>query len=143
MVVLSQKLKALKCKLKVWNKEIFGYVNSNVQNAMQHLELVQHQIDSVGYSDTLIEQERSMQIDLDKALCFQEQFWSEKSRLQWHTSGDRNIQFIHKVTKFRSVTKQITMLKSRDSVLDNSKDIEQHVVTYFEDPTEGPDCGRI
>lgn len=30
MAILSQKLKALKKELKVWNKEVFGYVNLKV-----------------------------------------------------------------------------------------------------------------
>lgn len=132
MVVLSQKLKNLNNKLKEWNKSVFGHVNANVQAAMPQLEGVQQQIDTDGYSDLLMGQEKAAQVELEKALTFQEQYWQEKSRVQWHSYGDRNTQFFHKMTKLRNVTKQISQLKSGDLVLDNFKDIEQHEANYFE-----------
>lgn len=55
MVVLNHKLKALKLKLKDWNKRIFGDVNLNVQHIMQKLDTVQADIDERGYSDELMD----------------------------------------------------------------------------------------
>lgn len=38
MSVLSQKLKALKLRLKDWNKLVFGNVNERVKSAMVELD---------------------------------------------------------------------------------------------------------
>lgn len=59
MVILSNKLKSLKLKLKHWNRTIFGDVNSNVKLAMQQLDVIQKQIDEEGYSDSLMDHEKA------------------------------------------------------------------------------------
>lgn len=38
MFILNQKLKLLKNKLKVWNKNTFGNVHDKVKNSMANLE---------------------------------------------------------------------------------------------------------
>lgn len=132
MVILSKKLQALKLKLKVWNKSIFGDVNLNVKSAMQKLDSVQQQIDVHNHSDALFELEKNAQVDLEKALHFQEVFWQEKARLNWHLQGDMNTQFFHKMVKVRNVTKQMSMLKHDGEIISSTSQIENHVVSYFE-----------
>ncbi|CAK8576871.1 unnamed protein product [Lathyrus sativus] len=51
MFVLAAKLKFLKEKLKVWNKECFGNVQDNVKMAELALENIQHHIDTDGHTD--------------------------------------------------------------------------------------------
>jgi len=51
MFVLSSKLKSLKAKLKVWNKEVFGNVHSFVKDNEQKLEEIQNQIHISGHND--------------------------------------------------------------------------------------------
>lgn len=90
MFILCQKLKQVKMKLKEWNKEIFGNVNDNVNIAMQKLDSIQQEIDCHDCSDLLINHEQEAQCEFQKALHFQEELWKEKSRMHWHTQGDRN-----------------------------------------------------
>ncbi|KAE9601079.1 putative RNA-directed DNA polymerase [Lupinus albus] len=52
-----------------------------------------------------------------ETLSMKENFWREKSRLNWHTSGDRNTKFFHKVTKIRQVTKSMSLLRDEDNIL--------------------------
>lgn len=58
MVILSQKLKALKMKLKDWNIQVFGNVNHQVQSAMQSLNVIQEQIDQNGFNEDLLKKEK-------------------------------------------------------------------------------------
>lgn len=60
MFILSQKLKMLKDKLKVWNKDVFGDVHSQVSNAYKIVDEIQEKIDAQGHSDSLMEQENKM-----------------------------------------------------------------------------------
>jgi len=58
MHILCSKLKALKIKLKMWNKEIFGDIHSQVNEAEKKLENLQDQIHLAGHSDELMRQEK-------------------------------------------------------------------------------------
>jgi len=56
MFVLSQKLKYLKNKLKIWNKEVFCKVHELVAQAEFHLNHIQTQLDTICHIDTLLKQ---------------------------------------------------------------------------------------
>lgn len=129
MFILSSKLKAFKLKLKDWNANVFGNVHDRVNAAMQNLNLIQDQIDRNGYSDSPFDQEKMAQVELQQALHYQEKFWQEKARLNWHISSDRNIEYFHKLAKVRNVSKQISILKRGDELLTNSTEIESHIVS--------------
>lgn len=93
MQIMSQKLKTVKGDLKIWNKLVFGDVNLKVDQCLEDLDTIQMQLASDGYSDDLHNKEAFAQIDLQQALNYQEQFWKDKSRLNWHLYGDRNTSF--------------------------------------------------
>lgn len=93
MYILSQKLKNLKSILKAWNKESFGDVNLNVARAIKELESVEADLSSEVNSDELIVQEQLAQVGVNKVLHQQEEYWREKSRVNWHCYGDRNTAF--------------------------------------------------
>lgn len=77
-------LKNLKIVLKTWNKEKFGDVHKNVDQAVQCLEEIQKQTSENGLNEELCLQEQEAQNALNKALHFQEEYWKEKSRIKWH-----------------------------------------------------------
>jgi len=59
MFVLSQKLKSLKIKLKTWNKNVFGNVQDMVKNAEATLQQIQAQIDTLGHTYNLLNQQKA------------------------------------------------------------------------------------
>jgi len=93
MHILSTKLKLLKDKLKVWNKEIFGNIHLQVSDAEKLLSDIQAQIHTLGHTDTLMNDEKLAQTALDIALHKKETFWQEKAKLRWHVDGDRNTKY--------------------------------------------------
>jgi len=80
----------LKESLKTWNVTVFGNVHQFVRQAEQNLHDIQNQIQLTNPIDTLLNQEKMAQCELDTALERQECFWQEKARLSWHLDGDRN-----------------------------------------------------
>lgn len=131
MYVRIQKLKCLKYELKVWNKQVFGNVHFRVEQTMANLESIQAKLISQGFSDSLHFEKLDAQRSLNQALSFQESFWKKKARMNWYSDGDRNTTFFRKVTKIRNTTKQMSILKLGDSVLDKQADIENHVLDFY------------
>ncbi|XP_019430885.1 PREDICTED: uncharacterized protein LOC109338180, partial [Lupinus angustifolius] len=99
MLILSHKLNCLKNELKLWNLNVFGNIHQRVRMASEKLEIIQQSIFASGPDQSLLEHEYSAQNELVEALIVEEEFWKEKSRLNWQINGDRNTSFFHKITK--------------------------------------------
>jgi exonuclease III len=130
MFVLSQKLKNLKAKLKVWNKVTFGNVHDLVTTTELKLQQIQSQIQENGHSDALLLEEKLASASYEEALNRQEAFWKEKARLNWHLEGDRNTKYFHKLAKIKTSTKIINSLQDGETVITNQEQISEHVVNY-------------
>ncbi|XP_019460170.1 PREDICTED: uncharacterized protein LOC109359931 [Lupinus angustifolius] len=76
-------------------------------------------------------QEEVAQGGLLLALKAEEEFWKEKSRLNWELSSDRNTRYIHKIAKIRHATKSMTMLRDGDDIILDQQEIANHVLEYF------------
>ncbi|KAK2445365.1 hypothetical protein QL285_016305 [Trifolium repens] len=131
MFILTQKLKMLKTKLKVWNKTCFGNVHENVISAEQKLQQIQHQIQISGHTDALLLEEKIAANFYEDALNKQEIFWQERTRLNWHLEGDRNTKNFHRLAKIKSSTKAITSLHDGELVLTDQSQIAEHVIGYY------------
>ena len=68
MFILTSKLKNLKTKLTVWNKEVFVNVHTYVDQAEANLNHIQNQIQTLGHSDHLANQEKLANVQLEDAL---------------------------------------------------------------------------
>jgi len=129
--ILNQKLKHLKLALKTWNKNSFGDVHAHVKNAIQKVGLIQEELDISGATYDLLEQEKSAQIELEKTLDIEETFWQQKSKVQWHTQGDRNTSYSHRITKIRNASNLISSITNGDAILTDRTDISEHFVNHY------------
>ena len=129
---LQAKFRNLKTGFKLWNRNVFGDVDSQVKFAIDEVKHIQLLIDAEGFSDQLYLQDLEAQLLLTKALNFQEQIWKEKARDQNFICGDRNTAYIHRVSKIRAATKSISFLQDGENVLTDPVAIEQHIISYFQ-----------
>ncbi|XP_019413999.1 PREDICTED: uncharacterized protein LOC109325854 [Lupinus angustifolius] len=138
MSILSQKLKNLKNEFKVWNVEIFGNVHQMVKFAMAVVDSIQNYISDIGPNEEVLEEERLAKSSLLQALSTEEEFWKQKSRLEWHMNGDRNTSFFHRITKIRQISKSLSMLKNGDTMLTDQNAIASYVLDYFTNLLDAP-----
>jgi hypothetical protein len=131
MFVLCKKLKLLKDRLKVWNKETFGNVHDQLKKAEDKVNIIQETINACGHNDDLMDQEKQAQIELDIALQMENAFWQEKAKVNWSLEGDRNTSYFHRIAKIKSTTKRISALKNGDTLLSDKDDISEHIVQHF------------
>jgi hypothetical protein len=131
MFILNQKLKLLKQKLKIWNKTVFGNVHNLVEEAEEKLSSIQADIDIFGASDSLMEHQKAAQVTLENSLNIEEEFWREKSKVVWHSDGDRNTKYFHRLTKIKNTSKLINSLMNGDSIVTDPKQISSHITEHF------------
>lgn len=131
LFVLSSKLKILKDKLKIWNKEVFGNIHSYVNEAEKKLEKVQEQIQQQGHNVVVVLEEKKAQTKSEEALHRQEIYWQEKARVGWHLNGDRKSKYFHRVTKLKNKTKIISNIRHNDEIISEPLRIADHIVSYY------------
>jgi len=132
MFILNQKLKNLKHKLKFWNKNVFGNINTLVKEAEQKLISIQTDIDINGASEALLENQKSAQIDFEKAINKEEEFWKEKSNSNWHSNGDRNTRYFHRLAKIKQTSKLKNSINDGENVLTEPDQISSHITNHFQ-----------
>jgi hypothetical protein len=80
--IIKEKLKRLKESLKVWNKEVFGTVDLNIEKTVRDLNDLEEQIANGDIDPTIINSK-------EKVKHFWEQVYSkesllrQKSRMKW------------------------------------------------------------
>ncbi|KAF1879567.1 hypothetical protein Lal_00033224 [Lupinus albus] len=121
----------LKVTLKHWNINVFCNIQLKVRNAMIVVEVIQNCINDSGVDEDLLGQEVVAKHQLMEALNMKEKFWREKTRIKWHTRGDRNTNFFHKVTKIRQVTKSMSLFRDWDNILTTHDEISGCALNYF------------
>ncbi|XP_071905685.1 uncharacterized protein [Coffea arabica] len=116
-----------------WNKHIFG----NIFDVVRVAEAVVRRVEiEVGGNTSKVAQDGlyKAQADLSQALLIEEQFWSQKARMRWLHSGDRNSKFFHVVVKQRRVQSAIYRIKDlQGSWVEKDEDIANEVITFFSD----------
>lgn len=129
MYMLRKKLQNLKVSLKQWNQDIFGNIHDLVSEYMTKLKGIQQRIIVDVPTDALGSQEKDVILQLEKNQCMQEVFLSEKARLHWHVSGDRNTTFFHRIPKIKRSISVITTLKDEDSIITDPGDMKTWLST--------------
>ncbi|XP_057770942.1 uncharacterized protein LOC130990730 [Salvia miltiorrhiza] len=125
------KLKRLRKEIGVWNKEVFGNVDSSISSLMKQLETTQGKISASGYTNDLFDEEVSFQAKLNVSLTHKNCLLQQKSRANWLRDGDRNTEFFHRLTKFKKRNAPFTRLKIDGRETYDATIIENHIIDHF------------
>ncbi|XP_026400034.1 uncharacterized protein LOC113295920 [Papaver somniferum] len=120
--LIAIKLKEVKLKLKIWNKEVYGNIKTNIEECKQHMHWLQENYFNQDRSKAL---QTAMNV-LREWQDIEEKFWKIKSRDQYIKLGDKNTSYFHRTTKSRLRRNKIdTIQDSSGNWIENYQDIKQ------------------
>jgi len=102
-----------------------------VRDVVNNLSAIQSDIDLLGNNDSLMNQQKVAQIHLENTLNIEEDYWREKSKTNWHSNGDRNTKYFHRLTKIKNTSKLINNLMSGDNMISDPEEISSHITNHF------------
>ena len=129
--VLSQKLKALKADLKLWNKQVFGDVGLK----RQQLESELIAFDEKEVSSFLTTEERVLReackSELEKLVIMEEVSWRQKSRVLWLKEGDNNTKFFHQMANSHRRCNYMERVEVDGTVFEMESEVKEKVVQFY------------
>lgn len=131
MYGLLFKLKRLKKELKIWNKEVFGNIFSQIKRIEEKAFCLEQEVDLRNDPEDVRNLEdvyRQHQELMNK----EEHFWKQKAGCNWLIDGDRNTKFFHAVVMKKRKQNFITSIRGEDGqTITDMNLIQQSAVKYF------------
>ena len=104
---LKEKLKSLKADLKVWNKNVFGCLQTNQKQILKDIEI----LDVKDDNDDLEESDRIRRMELLSQLRMidnkLDSLARQKARTNWCKFGDMNSKFYHTAIRWRRLKNEV------------------------------------
>jgi len=98
--VLAKKLNLLKLKLKDWNRNVFGHLDTRMADLLEKLKLL-----DAKEQLSLTHFDRVQRFELKKELTLlcnrADIFWRQRGKQHWMQQGDQNTKIFHRVANCR------------------------------------------
>ncbi|XP_058774928.1 uncharacterized protein LOC131649188 [Vicia villosa] len=133
-------------KLKVWNKEVFGVLDLDVDKAVSSLNALDLEVANVMSGGGMGGDNREARVVASKevweSMLVREGVLRQKSRCNWIRLGDSNSRFFHSFMKGRFRRNNILSLDSDGGRLMKVEDIRREVFNHFKNCFTEPMLNR-
>ena len=136
--ILIEKLKALTPFLRSWNKEVFGQIDSEKQNAWNLIDYWDKEERGRSLSMEKEEARKEARELYKKWALLEEVSWRQKSREIWLKEGDRNTKFFHKMANAHRRRNQLNRIKVNGRCLTEESEIKEEIGRNFQELLTNP-----
>ncbi|XP_028126943.1 uncharacterized protein LOC114323538 [Camellia sinensis] len=128
---LMRKLSSLRGHLRVWNREVFGNIDTMLRSVEQELHEwdLKAEIRSLDVLETT--RMREVRSQVWKLSRDKERTWHQKSRLLWVRCGDRNTRFFHLMASSRQRVNLIDFVTVGGVRHEDPTQVKQAVLSHF------------
>eukprot|EP00253_Pinus_taeda_P001985 PITA_01985 len=130
--VWEEKLCALKKRLKEWAKTLKTPAAKR-KEALDNLAALQSSMEDSAVTQSLLQKEVELQKALHKASRDEEEYWRQKSRNLWLQAGNKNTSFFHKQAEACKQFKNVSEIRSHDTVVKYFEGIKRAAFTFFKE----------
>ncbi|RVX06495.1 hypothetical protein CK203_023651 [Vitis vinifera] len=145
---LAHKMKEIKQKLKVCNREVFGKLDCNKSLALQQVEFWDRKESERILTVEETELKKEAKENYKKWVLMEETHWRQLSREIWLKEGDRNTGFFHRMASVHRRNNLLERIKINGEWLLEEQEIREGIANAFhnmlsEDMGWKADIGRL
>jgi len=140
--VLAKKLNFLKSKLKEWNRDVFGHLDTKLGALIDKIKVfdAKEQLQSLYWAERFERLEVKKEISLVRKWL--DTFWRQRAKQQWILEGDRNTKFSHRVANFRRQFKAIQSICVDGVCLDDVSSMKGVIINFYNELYREDQRGR-
>ncbi|RVX00991.1 LINE-1 reverse transcriptase-like [Vitis vinifera] len=129
---LAVKMKEIKKKLKVWNKEVFGRLETNKALALHQVDFWDRVESERVLSMEEAELKKEAKDSFKKWVLLEEAHWRQHSRELWLKDGDKNTGFFHRMASAHRRHNAMDRIKVNGEWLVEEQEVREGVVNSFQ-----------
>ncbi|RVX18324.1 hypothetical protein CK203_006587 [Vitis vinifera] len=130
---LATKMKEIKQKLKVWNREVFGKLESNKSAALQQVEFWDREENERILTMEESKLKKETKENYKKWVIMEETHWRQLSREIWLKEGDRNTGFFHRMASAHRRNNCMERIKINGEWLLEEQEIREGIANAFKE----------
>eukprot|EP00256_Glycine_max_P032671 XP_006577560.1 uncharacterized protein LOC102665607 [Glycine max] len=130
--VIKEKLKIIRESLKKWNKEVFGWLDLNIENIVAEMNKLDRGIEEGCNLNEVVKKKEAKALFWQQ-LMMKESLLKQKSRLRWIKEGDYNTKFFHSCLQDRRRKNQILSLQVEGRCVEQVGEVKMEVRRFFEE----------
>ena len=129
---LASKLKMLKQKIKVWNREVFRRLEVNKNSTLQQVEYWDGVESERSLSIAETEKKKEAKDAFHKWVLLEEVHWRQKSRELWLKERDRNTGFFHRMANAHRRNNSLDRIMINGEWLTEDQEVKERIVNAFQ-----------
>ncbi|RVW76178.1 putative mitochondrial protein [Vitis vinifera] len=129
---LATKMKEIKKRLKVWNKEVFGRLETNKATALEQVVFWDRVESERILTVEEAELKKAAKDSFKKWVLLEEAHWRQHSREIWLREGDRNTGFFHRMASAHRRNNAMGSIKVNGEWLVEEQEVKEGIVNSFQ-----------
>lgn len=130
MFAFKEKLKLLREKLREWNEDIFYYMDLNIKNIVQEINVLDDLVDASDFQQP--ERRKELSSLFWQQVHAKESLIKQKTRCKWIAERDVNTRYFHACVRGRRRRNQLLALKKGDFWIKGVHEIKSEVKNHFQ-----------